>query len=192
MSEDKKYTIDPETGLPEVPEGYFFRVEDTTRYVHRMKDLGTYVERQVPILKLIRLTTKEDYRTVPVKGTKWYNSFFVVGYRDEFYDIVKEETAGSKLFEGFRAEKGEEPSFAINVTPTDMWDNMVDYDVPVTKETIAWLACTVWEAQLEVLDWEAQQARDKAEDDLRERELREQADKAREELYGDYPPKSVL
>ena len=192
MSEDKKYTIDPETGLPEVPEDYFWRLEDTTTYVNRCGDLGRYVEREVPILKLIQFATDQDYRTVPVRGTKWYNRLFVVGYRDEFYDIVKEKTVASKRFEGFLAEKGEEPSFAINVDTDKFWDGRVNYDVPVTKETIAWIAGMVWEGYLEVLDWEAQEAREKETEALRDKELRDQADKARDELYGDYPPKSVL
>lgn len=191
MSEDMKYTIDPETGLPEVPEGYFFRLEDTTTFISRKGDIAD--ARKVPILKLIEVTTEQDYRVVPVRGTKWYNSLFVVGYREEAYDVPKEKVVASKRFEGFRATKGEEPSFAINISPAQYWeDDKTDYDVPVTKETLAWIAGMVWEGYLEVIAYDEQVAREKAEEAARVASLQDQADKAREELYGDYPPKSVL
>lgn len=128
METEVKIEIDTATGLPVVPEGFFWRVAD-----------DAYGD---PIVSLMerRLTKVRKYRTF--LGLDLGLGF---KYVDEMADVVE----SSRGFEGLARNPEEVPTDATKVSQTHSGSGVVyRYTEPVNEETIAARAIEIMKCRL--------------------------------------------
>lgn len=166
-------TIDTATGLPEVPEGYFWRVGkfETSEYGYSGKKYTTTREGVV----LIKQTVKVTHTERPVYGEKWYNAWKKVAV---VIDKTTDVTESVHLYERFDETHvlfpGDElPEYARNpwTEITQVNENeerkTTKFRIAVTEAGVSFLAGRIFER------FSAYE-----EDRIN-----------RERLFGDYPPK---
>lgn len=174
-----EFEIDTTSGLPVLPEGYFWRIGDVEV---SWGGYSTIKRPGVSIMKGAEMVTKT--RKVPVYGSQWWNKNQVV---DEFTETYVEmdgptERLAITFSDLTTTDKTTIPNFA-----RDRGSSSVDgkpyqwhYDVPVGKEGAAYLAGRLYKIFLE---------------DEERRKRNEAFKKAlaatKEEIYGDYPPKTL-
>jgi hypothetical protein len=171
------------TGLPELPEGYFWRVgeKDTNPGWY---DKKPRMESAVFIMRKAVMETKT--REIPVYGTNWWQKNTVVDTITETYTEMGEPTeAFSQTFSGIHlARKEDLPEIGrISSWTSDAKGVEYDwrYDVPVGPKGVALLAGMLYKRML------AHQESTEA-----YRKFKAAQSKVKEELYGDYPPKSLV
>ena len=174
--------IDPETGLPHLPEGLFWRVgvRDEVRHPPYWDFGGKPYTVQVDSVMLMKSNTQvAKTRKVPVYGDRWYNRDLVVGKKTEKYTEIGDAVLGYENFSGrYTYSEDAVPELGVSTGWADS-DGGVPryyYKFPVTVETVAYLANLVFTAYLEDLE--------KATAEILSREERKR-------LMGDYPPKRL-
>lgn len=171
------------TGLPELPEGYFWRVGE------KDTNPGWYdkIECMVPAVFIMReAQTETKTREIPVYGTRWYNKGVVVEHIPEEYEEMGEPTvAFSQTFSNIHLSRKEDlPELGrISSWVTDRQGVESDwqYDLPVGPDGVALLAGMLYKRML--AHQESARAYEK---------FKAAQSKIKEELYGDYPPKSLV
>jgi len=196
--------IDPETGLPVLPEDMFWRVGEIEelsydRYYHPKEPRRD----MVPAVQLIQTGRQvERIRKVPVYGEHWWNRNSIVSERKETYFDIEDVPVESAKFKGRQNYKKYLPDIAVNVSlnygytysvsypegkdvPEE--NKIYDYDIPMNEEGIAFLADVVWRDYMS-------DSYDAAirEDQWRDASILKAQEKANQErLFGDYPPKKL-
>lgn len=175
--------IDSETGLPELPEGYFWRVGE------KDTNPGWYdkIPHMVPAVFIMReaqMITKS--RDIPVYGENWWNKGTVVDTIPEEYEEMGEPTeAFSQTFGNIKLSRKEDLPEIGRIVSWCTDDKGVEYDwqyeIPVGPEGVACLAGMLYERML------AHQESKKAYEKFKAAQS-----KIKEELYGDYPPKTLV
>jgi hypothetical protein len=171
------------TGLPELPEGMFWRVgeKDTNPGWY---DNVPYMAPAVFIMQEAQMETKT--REVPVYGTRWYNKNTVVEHLTEEYEELGEPTVlFSQTFSNIDLHRKEDlpelgriSSWSSNAQGEEFdWK----YNLPVGPEGVAMIAGMLYKRLL------AHQESAKASEKFRAAQS-----KIKEDLYGDYPPKSLV
>lgn len=163
---------DATTGLPELPEGYFWRVGKVT--TEQMRWDGRQITQTIEGVGLIRKTTKTTKTEHPVYGENWYNAWKKVGTRFEETVEVTEKTVDYETFDTTYqlSEKDEVPAYARNVRDHTYSDELIcrEHEITIDEAGISFLADKIFTY------WS-------------ERET-ERLNKAR--LFGDYPPKTLV
>ncbi|UDL16650.1 hypothetical protein SEA_ATUIN_257 [Arthrobacter phage Atuin] len=174
---------DTETGLPVLPEGYFWRIGEVDTNPRWYGDKTPYMEPAVLIMKEAGMVTKT--RKVPVYGKQWWNKHQVVDELTETYEEMDGPTQKfSMTFSGLETrDKSTIPDFAKDrgASNTNGVEHTWHFDVPVGKEGAAYLAGRLYRTFLE---WEEHKRRKEA--------FQKALAATKEEIYGDYPPKSLL
>lgn len=177
--------IDPETGLPELPDDMFWRIGPHTRKYHDRYGYPRESTRDsIILLKRIEEAKKREVR---LYGDKWYNSGTPVGYGTETYFESSETVIAFERFGSRRSYFGEEiPEMAESVVrfTNFMPDDSARYELPISFESISYLAKKIWRNYLRETEREAEKVRLAEEKRLRD-EL------AKEKFFGDYPPKKI-
>jgi hypothetical protein len=174
-------TIDTTTGLPELPEGMFWRVGNSKEW----DDYGR--ERSYPAVMLMEKRDPVVKKTeVPVYGVNWLGMKTQTG--TEWVETLEEqeplEVTATFFNNRFAPIEGKIPTIAINrrkkldpYSDRETWT----YDIPFTEEGVAHNAKAIWDHQLLLKrnreEYERQQAEKKATEDR---------------LFGDYPPKTLV
>lgn len=174
---------DLKSGLPDLPEGMFWRVgeKDTNPGWY---DKIPHMKPAVFIMEEGKLETKTS--EVPIYGTQWWNKHAVVETRIETYEEMSEpKVLFSQTFSQIQTNnKDNIPEFArISSWSSDAKGVEYDwrYDVAFGEEGISYIAGILYRR---LLDWKRSVKADEA--------FKKAQAKAKEELYGDYPPKSLL
>lgn len=168
------------TGLPELPEGYFWRVGKLEKYIYDHFS-GDNVKIELEGVGIVKRTTTVKRTEHPVYGEKWYNGWKKVGTRWEEITVVDDTLVNylkfDERFERFDTE--EVPPYARDVYATGGGTNR--YSITIDEAGITFLAGRVFKY------WSEREEAIRAE---RERKSIEKANKER--LYGDYPPKTLV
>lgn len=178
---EEKIEIDPETGLPVVPEGMFWRVGEEKTYIS-----SNYSRREavVRLMQVQEPITKK--REMPIYGRTWWGGQKVVGKAFETYTEQPDPEPVYQLpFSHHTARKESDiPSFADhyvsrrnNEGDTLEWT----FTVPITAEGIAWLATGIFRS------YEKQQEADRKYEAIQKAKR-----EAKDKFYGDYPPKTLV
>lgn len=171
------------TGLPDLPEGYFWRVGKLTLVEFnwsRGKDVVNVVE-GVGIIKQKKTIKKTQH---PVYGEKWYNSWKKVGSRWEESTLIDEKTVAHEEFDTIFSRNLFE---SLPVYARDAYENHTgaepesNYRITYDEAGISFLAGRVYD------EWIVHET---ATREYHEERKRNEANKAR--LYGDYPPKTLV
>jgi hypothetical protein len=180
MTKTYEYDIDTETGLPALPEGYWWRVGDVSAYAR----YGGSTKR--PGVAMMTKTKQAKRYSEQVLGTKWWNKGKVLGIKD----VTREELLDYEKFsESFsersvpEKEADQIPEFALNRVEYVEWSEdhlRISYDLPLNEKSVEFLADQIMQNFLRVEESNRQ----------REEECRI-AVATRERLYGDYPPKKL-
>lgn len=174
--------IDPETGLPAIPEGMFWRVgvRDEVRHPPYWDFDGKPYTVQVDSVMLMKSNAEiTKTRKVPVCGDRWYNRNIVVGKKTEKYTEIGDAILGYENFAGryvYSEDGVPELGKTTGWVESDGGVPRYYYNLPVTVDSVAYLAKLVFEDYLEDLE--------KASAEILSREERER-------LMGDYPPKRL-
>jgi hypothetical protein len=179
MTTATEFDIDTATGLPVVPEGFFWRVGNAADY----DDYGgkkTYpgvalMQKQEPKL--------ETFET-PIHGVNWLGISKIVGYDKEerLVDQEPKQVYFEKFSPRFAFKEENIPSFAVNQRPYKAYnEDSWFYDLPLSEEGISYLATYIWNDHIK-------QMRKKEEYDRRMAERRT----LEEKFFGDYPPKTLV
>lgn len=183
MSASEEIVIDPATGLPELPEGLFWRVGDFARsYASGGWSRGS--GGLLPGIGIMRWEYVKKAVTTPIYGTRWYNKKTVVEYDIDYTTEKEAQTVRAALFTGHTAySKTEIPSIGYETGSMSMHGKTTEwnYEIPVTREGTLWLAEKLLKAYTaSELYWK------------KYNEGEEAKKKMRDEIYGDYPPKTIL
>jgi hypothetical protein len=176
-----KIQIDAETGMPVLPEGYFWRVgdKDVAHYWYK-----TDKPNMKPVVQLMKTEgVVHKTREVPVYGKQWWNKNQQVDSVTEYYtEIGGPVEVMFHQFEGETRRKEWIPDFASSRVhmlrddePVEWW-----YEIPINQQGIAFLATALWGM------FTNQQEHLRAEEAIERAKL-----EAKEKFYGDYPPKSL-
>jgi len=169
-----------QTGLPDLPEGYFWRVGDTDI------NPGWYDNKPVmrpAVFIMAEATMETKTRQAPVYGENWWDKGKVVGFVPETYEVQGEpEEVFVQTFSSITThDKNDIPKIG-RITGTSSRNDVEyewDYSVPVGRQGVAYLAALL------------KQRFDAWQDSLARAEAYKKAEaENKEELYGDYPPKS--
>lgn len=200
IEEDAKMVveIDPETGLPVLPDNMLWRVCEAERYSsygyydrHGRPKLGKVTE-----VQLVRTgVTVTKIREVPVHGDRWWNRKKVVGQLSEPYEVIDEVVEFHEGFKNRTNRKKWIPEIAVNLSRdyTYEYDDREGdeqefrFDIPVTEDGVAWLAEYVWRAYMRRM-WDSAHTENEARENA---VLRAKEDAVRDRLLGDYPPKKL-
>jgi hypothetical protein len=182
LKSDDEVTIDPATGLPELPEGLFWRVGD----VDRKYGSGGWARgsgNSKPGVSIMEWQNVEKSERTPIYGTRWYNKRTVVVYDVRYWQEKEAVAISSDLFTGHTAyTKDDIPSIGVDHGSMTRDGKTVEwhYEIPVNREGTLWLATKVRKDYRLAVEWHEQW------------EEAERAKKVmRDEVYGDYPPKSI-
>lgn len=182
--------IDETTGFPVVPEDYFFRVAEVAR-LELDEDTLECVKTLRGEVLLVKLIEVEKARDLPIRGTHWWDRWRVVRMGYETYTVLEEKVVQKSSFDRHYAweHEGEVvPAFAENVVEQS---GRSRFDVPFSKEGIVWIAAKLWKEQQAALEVEREIREAKL---AREQEARRKIEEFRaikDELLGDYPPKTL-
>ena len=193
--------IDPSTGLPVVPEDMFWRVADVSRREYKGWGSRYYEDITEPNVQLVRTEQIAHTRKVPdTHGKNWWNRNVVVSMKDQTYHVPEQVVLAQRSIMGFAAEgRKNVPENAVNLRKDDYYHwstpeegeedtNTWLYDLPLNEDTIELLSAQVWRSYLEKQHENAIE-----EDKLRDRRLeKEKNERAKERLYGYYPPKTLV
>ena len=177
--------IDPETGLPELPDDMFWRVGPHTRKYY--DKYGYPRESTRDSIILLKRVEEPKKREVRVYGTKWYNNGTPIGYETETYFESSETVVGFERFGVRHAFFNESiPEMAESVVRFTNYvpDDSVRYELPISAESISFLAKEIFSKYLRDSQREAERIRVAEEKRLRD-EL------AKDKFFGDYPPKRL-
>lgn len=175
--------IDPETGLPLLPEGQFWRVgrKDRPRDMYPRYYIDTYEDVNYGEGVFLMGPKRRVERTTetPVYGVGWYRNKVVRYDTNTFYED-EEEVIDFRSFSSFIAtSKDVIPEFG---TYTFKYDNTERcyFDVSLSEEGIAFVASSIMSVRL------AAERRQKQAD-----EKARKAQELKDKFYGDYPPKKL-
>lgn len=138
---------------------------------------------------LMQKTESRKERKVPVMGTKWWNKTIHVRTEIEFYTETEESELMFRRFNDYEAfEEAQVPEIAVKVRSSNCHSGYSDYswteikyNIPVSEEGVAYLARNILESYT---SWQ---------EELRAKEEAIKAEKeAKERLFGDYPPKTLV
>lgn len=196
--------IDPETGLPVLPEDMFWRVGEVEEqvwddYYTYSRHGGTYRERHYvkhPAVMLMQtgVETKRTREVPDTYGRHWWNKHSVLSYKKEEYTTTEEVLRGQSKFKDRTAYENYIPEIAVNKRKNRHdWDDsdskpVYAFDIPITDEGVAFLAEGVWRRYMDYV-WDQAVAEDKARE--AEKLLIIEAEN-RDRLFGDYPPKTLV
>lgn len=170
--------LDQHTGLPEVPEGYFWRVGE----IDQKYGTGGWSSggRMKPGVSLMTTGYVTKYENIPIYGTRWWNKHIQVATEVREWPELAEVTVTQRLFTGWAAAPGRVPEIGIECGGMGTIHGpltTIHYEIPVTPEGIKWIAEGIWK------DFQANEKwRKQIEDEKRY---------VKENLYGDYPPKNL-
>ena len=170
--------LDQHTGLPEVPEGYFWRVgEIDEKYGTGNWSSGGRLKPGVSLMKTGYVTKRKE---IPIYGTRWWNKRTQVDTEFKQWSELDTVTVIQRLFTGWAAAPGEVPEIGIECGGMGSINGpltTIHYEVPITPEGIKWIAEGI------LADFQAAEKwRKQVEDEKRY---------VKENLYGDYPPKKL-
>lgn len=178
MTTEVEVKIDAATGLPELPEGMFWRVGEREARSERYKGYSYSIGYGQGVFLMSRKHTKKTVK-VPVMGTKWWNRWMVMNETEEFETVVTATEVRFKTFNGLCVRSKEDiPPLSVEVREEKTY---FSYSVPLTAEGIAHVAGMIWEQYLQEQKEEEKEALAKAE-----------ANEAKVKFYGDYPPKTLI
>lgn len=157
------------TNLPELPEGFFWRVGDSERFTYS----------RVPAVMIMESFYNRSPREVHTYGSEWWNKNQVVSTKIE-YDTVKGERIrmSGTLRTNMCDTKAEIPEFG---TFRSLYEGTtVIYSVPLNEDGIRHVAEKLFR-------------RFTREQEEEERKLLEEAclESGKQKYYGDYPPKTL-
>ena len=179
-----------ETGLPELPEGLFWRIgeipttykDGSTRYGTggwASTSGGTYPAVQIMEVRDVRKTKK-----VPVYGTRWWNKLCVVDHTEEIWYEREAVAVATRLFTGYATNHAENvPEHAMECGgsgPINGPLTTIHYAYHVNADGARAIAADMIEGYHRSVQ-HAESWR-----------IAEEAKRtAREKIYGDYPPKTL-
>lgn len=170
--------LDQHTGLPEVPEGYFWRVgEIDEKYGTGNWSSGGRLKPGVSLMKMDYVVKKE---ATPIFGTRWWNKHTQVDAEVREWSELEPVTMIQRLFTGWAAAPGEVPDIGIECGGMGSINGpltTIHYEIPITPEGIKWIAEGIFADFQAAEKWRKQ-----IEDEKRY---------VKENLYGDYPPKKL-
>ena len=173
---------DPLTGLPELPEGLFWRVGDFNRHYASggwSSGFGDFL----PGLGIMKMKDVKKSKKVPIFGTRWYNKTIVVNHETVTWTEQEAVPVYARLFTGHTAySKDDIPDIGVECGSMSMHGKTTQwhYEIPVNHEGTSWLALKM---RYEYLEQKEQS--DKWEEAERAKKT------MRESIYGDYPPKTL-
>ena len=203
-AERMEVKIDPETGLPILPEDMFWRVGEVEEKIYDRWYRNEPRRVQVPAVQLIQTGREVDRtRMVPIYGGHWWNRNSIVSERQEMYTEIVDQRVVYAKFKGRQNYKKYMPDIAVNVSlnyghtysvsypegrdvPEE--NKIFDYDIPMNEEGIAFLADVAWRGYMADMHNDAIR-----EDQYRDAQILADQEKANQErLFGDYPPKTLV
>jgi hypothetical protein len=174
--------IDAETGLPELPEGMFWRVGDRDVQIYWHKSDKPRMRPVVQLMKTEGVIHKT--RMVPVYGKQWWNKNQQVDeYEEHYSELGGPVEVMYHEFKGNTIQQGWIPHFATSYVRMRI-DGVPEewaYEIPINKQGIAFLATALW------LMFTDQQESLRKEEEIERAKL-----EAKETFFGDYPPKSLI
>lgn len=177
MTAAQTVELDPATGLPELPEGYFWRVGE----IDQKYGTGGWSSggRMKPGVSLMKMGYVNKTEATPIFGTRWWNKHTQVDAKVREWSELEAVTVIQRLFTGYAAAPGEVPDIGIECGSMSMGGTMtaVHYEIPITPEGIKWIAKSIWKDFQVSEKWRKQ-----VEDEKRY---------VKENLYGDYHPKKL-
>lgn len=175
--------MSPSAELPELPEGYFWRVGDRGEGRVYLESGWSSFRNGTPCVMLMRRAVETCTEHIPVYGDRWWNSHKVVSHdiRTEEREVEREVSYG--VMSELALLRGETmPEFGRPRSSSGQGENatVISYSVPMNAEGIAHTA--------ELLLERHRKAERQQEGWRREVQAR---DEAKEKFYGDYPPKTL-
>lgn len=174
--------LSPLTGLPELPEGLFWRVGDFDRKWASGGWSGGPVG-DVPGIGIMKMKDVVKSKEIPIYGTRWYNKAIVVAHETETWTEQEAVPFYVSLYTGHTAynkndipDIGAECGSMSHQGKTTQWH----YEIPVNREGTLWLAKDLYEVYV---DSEKRHAAWTAAENAKKT--------MRESIYGDYPPKTL-
>jgi hypothetical protein len=138
----------------------------------------------LPGISIMEWKDVEKSEKTPIYGTRWYNKHTVVEYDVRYWQEKEPVAVHSGLFTGHTAyAQGDIPSVGIKSGSMSMHGKTTQwhYEIPVNREGTLWLATELLKGYQSYKKWNDQW------------EEAERAKKSmRDEIYGDYPPKTIL
>lgn len=172
-------TVEPDTGtgLPELPEGLFWRVGE----IDEKYGTGGWSSggRMKPGVSLMRMGDVVKREKIPVYGTRWWNKNTVVSTKTREWTVREPVTVIQRLFTGYSCLPGKVPEIGIEFGGMMSGDRYtsIHYEIPITPEGIKWIADQIWELYQSQMEYK--------------RKIAEEQKYIKENLYGDYPPKKL-
>lgn len=174
------------TGLPELPEGLFWRIGDiSSKYGDGRTRYGTggwssSVDGKCAAVQIMEMRDVRKSEKIAVYGNRWWNKNTIVDYNVEYHTEREAVSTMTRLFTGYSTYDIDSiPEHAVECgSMTSGGSKEWHYEYHINADG----ARAIAESMLE--DYRRQVIREKAWE-IAERAKRE----ANETLFGDYPPK---
>jgi hypothetical protein len=187
----KKTMTTAETGLPELPEGQWWRIgEIDSEYEDGTRRYGTggWASSSSPgKLSAVQIMERRHVAVIeetPIYGTHWWNKGSVVGYDERPVTQLKEVAILTRLFTGYRTTRREDiPEHAVSAGSGGPSGGPPDYYHYSYHENADGARAS---AEMMIEEYEEIVKQERA-----WRIAEEAKKRAKAELFGDYPPKTL-